>query len=208
MGAEAIKNQYDTFFKRAKTSEGHFANMQVPIEQAFIRAKALIPVFPTPLTPASALAKSASTIEAPKFKNPANDDHPENGKNFPFWKKIVLFIGDLSAYISVLIWISPIPFGWILVPASTLIISIAVGPKHAKRHILKVVNEWKDVFVYGTFADLWMPWLLKKPFVRRTLNVVKTVSAPFRYLLKELIKTVRNGLDIALAFVRPKGKTG
>jgi len=117
-----------------------------------------------------------STLEFDRLAaDKKEEEHPENGKNFPLWKRVVLFFGDLSAYVSVFILISPIPFGWILVPASTIIISIAVGPKHAKRHILKVVNEWKDTFIYGTFADKWFP-----PLKRSLRKIAETIKKIFK----------------------------
>lgn len=140
-------------------------------------------------------------------ENPeSSEDHPENGKDFPLWKKAAVIILDFFMYVSVLIWISPIPLGWALIPINLFLLTIVIGRKHSERHLAKIVREWKSVLWYGTLSDMWVPQFLEKPWVKGTLAFLEIVSRPLRRLAKEFVDTMKQGLAFAWELARPKKK--
>lgn len=195
--------------RSARTPERHFAFVRAPLERYGVRGEA----------PTRAVALEATLVPAATFFTDANprpeeftadgsldEEHPENGKNFPLWKKAAVIILDFFMYVSVFILISPIPLGWALIPINLSLLTIVIGRKHAERHLAKIVKEWKSALWYGTFSDMWVPQFLEKPWVRASLNFLEVVSRPLRRLAKEFVEEMKKGLTVAWELMRPKRK--
>lgn len=70
--------------------------------------------------------------------------HPENHPKFPRWRKIVLKVGIGVTTFGVLAILTPIPLGWLITPIGVGIMTIAIGKKHAGRHLKSIFIKMTD----------------------------------------------------------------
>lgn len=115
----------------------------------------------------------SARFEESEHGKSSDDGHPENGKNFPLWKKIILVTGEFLAVVGTILFWLPIPFGIATLTLSIGIIGIAVGPRHAKQHVKRIfhiistpvrwflntppIRSFVQTMKDGTWAEKWGP---------------------------------------------------